>query len=107
MLTDILQSVLGLPSECIYQNIRRPCKLSFSCWYEGGKHVHGCGNNKWLFSCCIPDDLNEKLRKPNIIGYVDKNITPTTKVKSKLRRRYQKKNMLRRRTDNIFNSQVS
>lgn len=32
----------------------RPCKLSFSCWLQGGKNAQGCGN-KWLFSCCISD----------------------------------------------------
>lgn len=32
-----------------------PCKLSFSCWLQGGRHAQGCGENRWLFSCCVPD----------------------------------------------------
>lgn len=31
-----------------------PCKLAFSCWLQGGKHVQGCGN-QWLFSCCVAE----------------------------------------------------
>lgn len=53
--SDILQSVLGLPSECTHNNVIRSCTLSFSCWIQGGHHVEGCGGNKWLFSCCISD----------------------------------------------------
>lgn len=52
---DILQAVLGLPTECLHHNKIRPCKLSFSCWLQGGKHVQGCGDNRWLFSCCITE----------------------------------------------------
>lgn len=53
--TDILHSVLGLPSECSHNNVIRSCTLSFSCWIQGGRHAEGCGENKWLFSCCIPE----------------------------------------------------
>lgn len=31
----------------------RSCTLSFSCWMQGGHYVDGCGENKWLLSCCI------------------------------------------------------
>lgn len=106
--TDILQSVFGLPSECFHQNIRLPCKLSFSCWLQGGKHAQGCGNNKWLFSCCLSENYfndgnhSSKLRKPNLSGQT----TPANKFKSKFKRRYQKKSPLRRRTDDNY-GQVS
>ncbi|XP_055917829.1 serine proteinase stubble [Eupeodes corollae] len=52
----ILNSILGVPSECFHQNGVWPCKLSFSCWIQGGKHAKGCGNNKWLFSCCVSEN---------------------------------------------------
>lgn len=102
-MTDILQTVFGLPSECFHQNIRLPCKLSFSCWLQGGKHAQGCGNNKWLFSCCLSENNDgSKLRKPNFSG----QMAPANKVKSNFKRRYQKKTPLRRRTDDVY-SQVS
>uniref|UniRef100_A0A1A9WYU3 Lectizyme n=1 Tax=Glossina brevipalpis TaxID=37001 RepID=A0A1A9WYU3_9MUSC len=50
---SILNTILGVPSECLHQGNVWPCKLSFSCWLQGGKHTHGCGSNKWLFSCCV------------------------------------------------------
>lgn len=49
----ILQTMFGVPNECIHQNSVQPCKLTFSCWLQGGKSSHGCGSNKWLFSCCV------------------------------------------------------
>lgn len=52
---DILYSVFGLPSECIHNNVIRSCTLSFSCWMQGGHYVDGCGENKWLLSCCISE----------------------------------------------------
>lgn len=59
-----LQSVLGLPSECVHQNVVRPCKLSFSCWLQGGKHAQGCGGSKWLFSCCVSEnEINQTALK--------------------------------------------
>lgn len=51
--SDILNNILGVPSECVHQGGVWPCKLSFSCWLQGGKHARGCGSNKWFFSCCI------------------------------------------------------
>ncbi|XP_054739228.1 serine proteinase stubble [Anastrepha obliqua] len=50
---SILNTILGVPSECMHQSSVWPCKLSFSCWLQGGRHAKGCGSNKWLFSCCI------------------------------------------------------
>ncbi|XP_022233311.1 plasminogen [Drosophila obscura] len=50
---NILNALLGVPAECVHQSGIWPCKLSFSCWLQGGKHAKGCGSNKWLFSCCI------------------------------------------------------
>lgn len=46
--------MLGFPSECIHRNLVLPCKLSFSCWLQGGRHAQGCGNH-WLFSCCVAE----------------------------------------------------
>lgn len=89
---DILQSVLGLPSECTHNNVIRSCTLSFSCWIQGGHHVEGCGENKWLFSCCISDgetmDFNQYngLIKPGSFFDMDLparfNLMP--KIKSQL-----------------------
>lgn len=56
LLSDILHTVLGLPSECIHDNVVRSCTLSFSCWIQGGRHVSGCGDSRWLFSCCVPEE---------------------------------------------------
>uniref|UniRef100_A0A182MCB6 Peptidase S1 domain-containing protein n=1 Tax=Anopheles culicifacies TaxID=139723 RepID=A0A182MCB6_9DIPT len=50
---NIIHNVLGLPDTCVYQNQVRSCRLSFSCWLEGGRHVSGCGDNRWLMSCCV------------------------------------------------------
>uniref|UniRef100_A0A182Y0J5 Uncharacterized protein n=1 Tax=Anopheles stephensi TaxID=30069 RepID=A0A182Y0J5_ANOST len=50
---NIIHNVLGLPDTCVYQNQVRACRLSFSCWLEGGRHVSGCGDNRWLMSCCV------------------------------------------------------
>ncbi|XP_017491349.1 PREDICTED: testisin [Rhagoletis zephyria] len=55
---SILNTILGVPSECTHQNSVWPCKLSFSCWLQGGRHAKGCGANKWLFSCCIGGSSN-------------------------------------------------
>ncbi|KAL9707092.1 hypothetical protein quinque_010610 [Culex quinquefasciatus] len=51
----VLQNVLGVPATCVHQNVVRQCRLSFSCWLEGGRHVAGCGDSRWLFSCCVKD----------------------------------------------------
>lgn len=48
--------MLGYPSECIHQNVVRQCKFSISCWLQGGRNVKGCGDNKWLFSCCVSEN---------------------------------------------------
>lgn len=56
--SGILNTILGVPSECVHQNNVWPCKLSFSCWLQGGRHAKGCGANKWLFSCCIGSAAN-------------------------------------------------
>uniref|UniRef100_A0A8W7Q0B9 Peptidase S1 domain-containing protein n=1 Tax=Anopheles coluzzii TaxID=1518534 RepID=A0A8W7Q0B9_ANOCL len=53
---NIIHNVLGLPDTCVYQNQVRTCRLSFSCWLEGGRHVSGCGENRWLMSCCVYDN---------------------------------------------------
>ncbi|XP_049530291.1 serine proteinase stubble [Anopheles darlingi] len=52
---NIIHNVLGLPDTCVYQNQVRACRLSFTCWLEGGRHVSGCGENRWLMSCCVPE----------------------------------------------------
>ncbi|XP_055595324.1 testisin [Uranotaenia lowii] len=52
---NVIHNMLGLPASCIHQNVVRQCRLSFSCWLEGGRHVAGCGDNRWLFSCCVKD----------------------------------------------------
>lgn len=92
VIVDILQSVLGLPSECTHNNVIRSCTLSFSCWIQGGHHAEGCGENKWLFSCCISDgetmDFNQYngLIKPGSFFDMDLparfNLMP--KIKSQL-----------------------
>lgn len=55
-LPGFLNAILGVPTDCIHQNVIRQCKLSFACWLQGGKHAKGCGGNKWLFSCCVVDN---------------------------------------------------
>lgn len=54
--------MFGFPKECVHDNVVQSCQLSFSCWLQGGRHAEGCGNNKWLFSCCI-QDKHEKREK--------------------------------------------
>ncbi|XP_055640255.1 serine proteinase stubble [Toxorhynchites rutilus septentrionalis] len=63
---NVLHNVLGLPSTCLHQNVVRQCRLSFSCWLEGGRHVPGCGDNRWLLSCCVKD--NDLQTAPSIIS---------------------------------------
>lgn len=102
---DIIHSVLGVPSECVYQNVIRPCRLSFSCWIQGGKHVQGCGSNKWLFSCCIPDKESMLYTTQNQItslglrpNHIPKWNNPVTKLKL-MDQVDINKNFLRRRVD--------
>lgn len=104
----ILHSVLGLPSECSHNNVIRSCTLSFSCWIQGGRHAEGCGENKWLFSCCISEintDFNVPIayNGPMKPGYFDKN-DMATRIMPKIKPQMMpsptfKQNMLRRRMD--------
>lgn len=107
---DILHSVLGLPSECTHNNVIRSCTLSFSCWIQGGRHAEGCGENKWLFSCCISDnelDFNSAINHNTPIksNYFD-NDPPMRFNMGKMKAHMMtptappfKHNMLRRRMD--------
>lgn len=71
--------MLGLPTECLHHNKVRQCKLSFSCWLQGGKHAQGCGDNRWLFSCCITDkDATAGLRTPISAGTSSMGASSTT-----------------------------
>lgn len=83
--------------------------MSFSCWLQGGKHAQGCGSNKWLFSCCISEnDIIQsgldigKVRNPEYIIQEKRVRPPSTKLKIK----FPKKNILRRRTDDGSYHQV-
>lgn len=91
----ILNTLLGVPAECVHQSGVWPCKLSFSCWLQGGKHAKGCGSNKWLFSCCIaqPHQQQQQHQSPleNLVDY--------GKLKMGLSS-LPKRIMLRRRDDN-------
>lgn len=46
----------------------RQCRLAILCWFEGGNNVlntQGCGGyNSWLYSCCMKNIPNNKLRNP-------------------------------------------
>lgn len=108
---DILHSVLGFPSECVYNNIVRTCTLSFSCWIQGGRYAKGCGENKWLFSCCVPeaDSAAAELMASFANPYYENEI-PTRFTVTKLKTKYAPplpqppstsvtQNMLRRRID--------
>lgn len=107
MFTDILHSVLGVPSECVHNSIVRSCMLSFSCWIQGGRHVKGCGDNKWLFSCCVseselttalePIGAYTNLMKSNYFESEPPRY-PITKLKPKVVPTI-RPNMLRRRID--------
>lgn len=90
----ILNTLLGVPAECMHQSGVWPCKLSFSCWLQGGKHAKGCGSNKWLFSCCIGDPLHQHQHQSPLENLVDYG-----KLKMGLSS-LPKRIMLRRRDDN-------
>lgn len=92
--TGILNTLLGVPAECMHQSGVWPCKLSFSCWLQGGKHAKGCGSNKWLFSCCIGDPLHQHQHQSPLENLVDYG-----KLKMGLSS-LPKRIMLRRRDDN-------
>lgn len=66
--TGIFHSMFGLPKDCVHQNVVHSCKLSFSCWLEGGRHGEGCGSNKWLFSCCIHEKRTMALSEMGLMG---------------------------------------
>ncbi|XP_031641018.1 serine proteinase stubble [Contarinia nasturtii] len=105
---NILHSVLGLPSECTHNNVIRSCTLSFSCWIQGGRHAEGCGENKWLFSCCISENEMEfssaiGMKAPIKSNYFE-NELPTRFNMAKIKTQIMptsnfKHNMLRRRMD--------
>lgn len=96
---DILNTILGVPTECFHQGGVWPCKLSFSCWLQGGKHARGCGNNKWFFSCCIAaeGDISPaaNLVETALVEY-NKKVTNLPK-----------RVFLRRRDENDISSKVS
>ncbi|KAJ6642862.1 Serine proteinase stubble, partial [Pseudolycoriella hygida] len=81
-------TIFGVPSQCVHHNVIHPCKLSFSCWLQGGMHATGCGSNKWLFSCCV-SVADHKIRNKNIKQMTNMNF------------KFYKKNELRRRTDDL------
>lgn len=89
--------MFGLPSQCVHHNIVHPCKLSFSCWLQGGIHATGCGSNKWLFSCCVSEN---EIFSVSDYGLRNKNAMQQPNLK------FYKKNILRRRTDDL-NQQVN
>lgn len=104
--------MLGFPSECVHNNIVRTCTLSFSCWIQGGRYAKGCGENKWLFSCCVPESDNVVVEQMGSFSNPHwENEVPTrftiTKLKPKLSMPPSpqlpatsvKQNMLRRRID--------
>ncbi|GAB0088365.1 uncharacterized protein DMENIID0001_027690 [Sergentomyia squamirostris] len=88
---NIINTVFGLPSECMHHNQVMPCKLSFSCWLQGGRHAQGCGDNRWLFSCCIPDKPEPIIIPPQV-----PIVRPLKAAASKI---YPKVALLRRRID--------
>lgn len=93
IISDIFQTMFGLPSECVHHNVIHQCRLSFSCWLQGGIHATGCGSNKWLFSCCLTENdifsVDYGIRNKNVVQ------PPTINFK------FSKKNILRRRTDDL------
>lgn len=106
---DILHSVFGFPTECTHNNVIRSCTLSFSCWMQGGRHAEGCGENKWLFSCCISDnelDYNAAVSFNNPVKstYFENDLPTRFSTMSKIKAPSMptppfKQNMLRRRMD--------
>ncbi|XP_037928577.1 serine protease 40-like, partial [Teleopsis dalmanni] len=81
---NILNNVLSLPAQCVYRNEVWPCKLSFSCWLQGGKNAAGCGSNKWFFSCCVTEEnvsspenaflSNFRIETKNILNIATNNV---------------------------------
>lgn len=91
-IADIFQTMFGLPSQCVHHNIVHSCKLSFSCWLQGGIHATGCGSNKWLFLCCVSEN---EIFSATEYGIRNKNAMQPPNLK------FYKKNVLRRRTDDL------
>lgn len=104
--------MLGFPSECVYNNIVRTCTLSFSCWIQGGRYARGCGENKWLFSCCVPESDSTAVElMATFANIYHENEVPTRFSVTKLKSKFDqpsvslpptmpiKQNMLRRRID--------
>lgn len=89
--TDIFQTMFGLPSQCVHHNVIHPCKLSFSCWLQGGIHATGCGS-KWLFSCCVTEN---GILPASEYGTRNQNVLQPANLK------FYRKNVLRRRTDEL------
>ncbi|XP_034142073.1 serine proteinase stubble [Drosophila guanche] len=99
---NILNALLGVPAECVHQSGIWPCKLSFSCWLQGGKHAKGCGSNKWLFSCCIAADPQHPHLPQSQLPHPQSslaNLIDYGKLKMSLQS-LPKRIMLRRRDDN-------
>ncbi|XP_064542284.1 uncharacterized protein LOC135431234 [Drosophila montana] len=94
---SILNTLLGVPAECVHQSGVWPCKLSFSCWLQGGKHAKGCGSNKWLFSCCIAEPHQHQHQHTHQSPL--ENLVDYGKLKLGLNS-LPKRIMLRRRDDN-------
>lgn len=83
--------------------------------FKGGRYAEGCGDNKWLFSCCIVPDVNQFIDYEPSMNYNGlikanyfENDMPSkyggvTKLKSKIilppSPTYKHNNMLRRRMD--------
>lgn len=86
-----------MPAECVHQSGVWPCKLSFSCWLQGGKHAKGCGSNKWLFSCCIAQPHQQQQQQQHLSPL--ENLVDYGKLKMGLSS-LPKRIMLRRRDDN-------
>jgi len=103
---DILNTLLGVPAECVHQSGVWPCKLSFSCWLQGGKHAKGCGSNKWLFSCCVAETQHPHQQQHHSPSSPLANLVDYGKLKLNLNS-LPKRIMLRRRDDNeLLNPKV-
>lgn len=101
----ILNTILGVPNECVHKNGIWPCKLSFSCWIQGGRHARGCGNNKWLFSCCVAP--MEAVGLPPVISLAETAFgTAYNKKRGNHISSFPKRIFLRRRNDSKRNAHL-
>lgn len=89
---NIVHTVLGVPNECVYKNALWQCRLSFSCWLEGGRHASGCGSTNWLFSCCVFEQEED-------YSYADNSISTNLVRKAYVPPNQKKRNAIRRRAD--------